>query len=220
MLLALDRAYHQASDPPDVTLAVISSHSRGSQGRPRIEFDPRFLSFALETRSVTDVARAFNCSPRTVRRRALELGLLEAGQKPFETIVHDNGTVSLIHSGPPRHTRLSVISDNDLDTLIWAILRDFPDLGRRMIDGRLRSQGVIVSRRRIRESYIRLRGPPPFFARRLITRRKYFVEGVNSLWHHDGQHGKFGQLPFGSLTRFIPSRTCQIQAFHSCVHRR
>ena len=77
-----------------------------------------------------------------------------------------------------------------MDVAISRILRDFPRLGRHMIDGRLRSQGIRVPRSRIRASRIRIRGRIPSFARQPLARREYHVAGVNSLWHHDGQHGE------------------------------
>jgi hypothetical protein len=189
MIVALDEAYHIASDLPDSTLQVVEYHETGRPGRPRIEFEPSFLSFALELRGPTDIARVFRCSPRTIRRRALELGLLRAGQEPFRVIESD-GTAVRFHNGPQKRTRLSDISDDDLDTVISTILRDFPDFGRRMIDGRLRSQGLLVPRSRIRASFQRVRGRVSSFIRHRIVRREYRVAGVNSLWHHDGQHGE------------------------------
>jgi hypothetical protein len=189
MIVALDEACHVASDLPDSRVSVMEYCETGTAGRPRIEFDPTFLSFALELRGPTDVANVFGCSARTVRRRGLELGLLNPGQAPF-LITARNGEAVRVYQGPPRPSRISNISDNDLDVAISRILRDFPRLGRHMIDGRLRSQGIRVPRSRIRASRIRIRGHIPSFARQPLARREYHVAGVNSLWHHDGQHGE------------------------------
>ena len=41
------------------------------------------------------------------------------------------------------------------------------------------------------ESYLRVIGPPNNqFGNRRIERRVYSVPGPNTLWHHDGQHGR------------------------------
>jgi len=189
MIVALDEACHFASDLSDSALSVMEYCATGGAGRPRIEFDPTFLSFAVELRGPTDIANVFGCSARTVRRRALELNLLHPGRAPFSVAVGHGGATLRVHNGPQMHTRLSNISDDDLDAMISIILRDFPRFGRRMIDGRLRSQGIRVPRSRIRSSYVRIRGHIPSFVREPIARREYCVAGVNSLWHHDGQHG-------------------------------
>jgi hypothetical protein len=190
MLELLDEATRQAIDPPDrIDLRVFSELRTGEPGRPRLEFDRQFLQYALRLRGPTGIASFFGCSPRTVRRRALELNLLDPGEPPYrDTLV--NGEVVRIWIGCIRHTRLSNISDDQLDGILYEILRDFPRFGRRMIDGRLRSLDIRVPRLRLCESYLRVHGPPPSLSnRRRIQRRKYSVAGVNSLWHHDGQHG-------------------------------
>jgi hypothetical protein len=190
MVAALDQVCQKASDLPDSYVSPVRYHKTGQRGRPRLQFDQQFLSFALEVRGTTDIAKVFECSSRTVRRRAVEFNLLPCGRSPFQNILQADGTYARIRTGMPKHTRLSNISDDDLDVVIWEILRDFPTFGRRMIDGHLRSRGLLVSRRRIRHSYLRVHGPPSTFSRRPIIRRKYFVAGVNSIWHHDGQHGR------------------------------
>jgi hypothetical protein len=191
MVAALNRACQLASDLPDPSLSLASRHYAGTPGRPRFEFDPHFLEFALEVRGPKEIAEVFGCSPRTVRRRALEHQLLQHGQTPFQDVLQNDGTVVHVRHGVIRHTRMSDISDQQLDNVVRQILRDFPDFGRRMIDGRLRAQGVRVSRARIIASYGRVHGPPAAFSRRRITRRPYWVGGVNSIWHHDGHHSMY-----------------------------
>jgi hypothetical protein len=191
MVQLLDQSSEAASDQSDPTLSVIHCDRTGQPGRPRIEIDQKFLSFALEVRGPTDVANFFGCSPRTIRRRSLENRLLEPGQCPFLSVEQNDGSVVRSRHGAPRHTRLSDISDEMLDDEVEIILRDFPHFGRRMIDGRLRHNGILTTRARISDSYRRVHGPPPAFGRRRIARRQYWVAGVNSLWHHDGHHGVF-----------------------------
>jgi len=191
MVAALDQVCQLSLDPPDSTLSLVDYDGLGRAGRPRIVIDSRFLSFALGVRGPTEIAKVFGCSSRTVRRRALEHGLLRPGEAPFQNVVGDDGNVTRIRCGAPKHTRHSDISDDELDIIVSTILTDFPNFGRIMIDGRLRSFGIIVPRRRIQDAYIRVHGPPPSFIRRRIVRRQYFVAGVNSIWHHDGQHGAY-----------------------------
>ena len=57
------------------------------------------------------------------------------------------------------------------------------------MDGRLKGDGIMVSRRRIRESLKRV---DPFGVearlRNVLHRRKYSVQSPNYLWHIDGYH--------------------------------
>jgi hypothetical protein len=190
MIADIDLVCQRLSDRPDALMSVRhNSQTPGSRGRPQIEFDPQFLSFALDVRGPAGIAPILGCSPRTVRRRALDYQLLERGQAPFLPVPQEDGTVARIRHGSTKHTRLTDISDADLDRVMETILRDFPDFGRRLIDGRLRAQGLRVSKARLTDSYRRVHGPP-LFTRQPIQRRQYWVAGVNSLWHHDGQHGE------------------------------
>jgi len=190
MATTLDHACQHLTDQPDSRVSLLSYEQRGTRGRPRIHIDRQFLSFALEVRGPIDVAKVLGCHSRTVRKRAVEYGILPPGAAPFQNAVRDDGTVTRIRIGSMKHTRMSDISDLELDNAIAGILRDFPDFGRRMIDGRLRAQGILVSRARRELSYLRIHGPPPLFRRPPLVRREYWVAGVNSMWHHDGQHGE------------------------------
>jgi hypothetical protein len=81
MIAYLDQAAVVISDPPDApkveTTYLLRTRKRG---RPRIEIDPDILSTALEMRGPTGLAPVFGTSPRTIRRRALELGLVNQCQ--------------------------------------------------------------------------------------------------------------------------------------------
>ena len=59
-----------------------------------------------------------------------------------------------------------------------------------MLFGRLKAAGYHVPVERIAASYLRVHGAPGSFGGRAVHRRAYHVAGANSLWHHDGQHGK------------------------------
>lgn len=83
----------------------------------------------------------------------------------------------------------SNISDHHLDNLIGEIQRTNPNIGGCMLQGYLKSQGIFVQRRRIRESVLRT-NPIRALVRwqQAISRRSYSVPGPNSLWHIDGHH--------------------------------
>lgn len=87
-------------------------------------------------------------------------------------------------------TPSSTISDAELDVQILDIRSHFPLAGITMLHGALQSRDLHIPRRRIQESLLRVDPVRRVFGRLNIQRRKYSVPGPNSLWHHDGQHGK------------------------------
>lgn len=189
MLTHLAEAKQLSADPPDeTTLKVASIVGLGVVGRPRIEIDREFLSSALQLRGASSIATIAACSARTVRRRALDYELAEAGSPVFWLHVEPDGTLVRNHvmrahdpvSGPP---------DEELDEIMRQILESFPNFGRRLINGHLLHLGIHVQRSRIQASYERVHGPPILIGSRRIQRRVYSVAGPNSLCHHDGQHG-------------------------------
>jgi hypothetical protein len=209
MVELLNRSCREGRGQPEGTLTVMHQNRTGRPGRPRLEIDPQFLPFALEVRGPTGVAQSLGCHPRTIRRRAIELNILPPGEAPFHTVNNNDGTTTQVRHGVPRHTRMSIISDNELDEAVGIILRDFPSFGRLNINGSLRARGIRVSKSRIRDSYIRVLGIPPPFIRRRITRRRYSVPGANFTWHHDGHHGliRYKLVTHGFIdgrTRLVP----------------
>ena len=219
MVAVLDTALQESEDPPDdIDLDVARLEFTGRSGRPRFEVDRDFLSIALESRGPADIARTLGCSSRTVRRRALDHGLLVDGQAPFLDHEHFDGNVVRVWNGPIRHTRLTDISDENLDRVVSQILTLSPHFGRRMIDGALKSRGLHVSLRRIVDSYRRVHGPSVGLVNRRISRRAYHSAGVNSVWHHDGQHGgSFKALMYCS--HGITSRTNPVRDGNACFYR-
>ncbi|KAM6489023.1 hypothetical protein JOM56_015535, partial [Amanita muscaria] len=79
--------------------------------------------------------------------------------------------------------------DEALDSLVASVLATFPGHGRSKLDGVLRARGFQIPRNRLTASITRVSGPSPRFTHRTIERRGYYVPAVNSLWHHDGNHG-------------------------------
>ncbi|KAK6984673.1 hypothetical protein R3P38DRAFT_3332768 [Favolaschia claudopus] len=188
MVTALDPACHDSTDPPDAApLTVVHRVRTGRRGRPRVEIDPQFLSAALDLRGPTGIAPEIGVSARTVRRAALRAGLVQPGAPVFQSRTNSNGELEVVHTStaPP----VSVVSNEELDRLLSETLEVFPQFGRRMIRGHLKSQGYRIPRDRITASYLRVHGAPAIFGDRQISRKKYRVPGPMSLAHLDGQHG-------------------------------
>lgn len=171
MVRALDEAQLQSLDPPTISPPPLSHLSRADgPGRPRIEIKPEVLQTALALETKTVLASLLDCSVRTIRRRQREL---EA------------------ESGALLTPQRTAITRAELDRVVQEILHGFPNFGRSMVMGRLNADGYNIPERDVRASIQRVRGvPSQFFGSRRIHRRKYYVPAVNSLWHHDGQHGK------------------------------
>lgn len=196
MVEALDKARYQSLDRFDGEMIPTSwMDLSGSQGRPKIAVDMNLLGAARRLRPLSKVASTFNCSARTLRRRLLEAGLVEPGPPVAVSRVQPDGTVLIEYTAT--RAAMSEISDEELDQVVARILQAFPDLGRSMLRGALRDQGYRISPKRQRQSYIRVHGAPGVFGARRIARRRYKVPGANSLWHHDGQHGKYCSCPNG-----------------------
>jgi hypothetical protein len=190
MVECLRDAMTAATDPPDAPF-MPTTHLvyTGRPGRPRIGIPPELLALTLDTRGPTEASADFNCSARTVRRRAIENGLAEPGAPVYVEYEQEDGIRFRVYRSSSGSQ--SDLSDNDLDEVMLYIITTFPSFGRRMIDGHLKYLGHHIPRSRIQASYRRVCGAPTqSFGVRRIQRRVYKVPGPNSLWHHDGQHGK------------------------------
>lgn len=153
MVRDLEEACHRSMDPPSMPPPPITYHKRtGRPGRPRIEIDTSFLTNALAHRGPHTLEHVTNCSARTIRRRALEQGLVEPGVPVFREQVEEDGTVTKIHTSTTAPT--SNLSDEQLDTLVASALETFPQFGRSMLQGSLRAAGHRVPIDRIHSSYM------------------------------------------------------------------
>lgn len=212
----LDAACHQSLDPPQAsTPPVVQLVHSGHRGRPRIHIDPQFLEIALGLRGPTGIAASLGVSSRSVRRRALDLHLVEPGPPVHHTVDTPEGPVQVHTSSTAPFTD---ITDDDLDAVIAGVLTVFPTFGRRMIDGNLKARGLNIPRDRIQASYSRVFGAPATFGNRQIVRKEYRVPGPLSLAHMDGQHGTL-LAPFASMS-LISSRSHSIQNCDPLHHRR
>jgi hypothetical protein len=136
ILNALDDAALVSVDAPDYPPVQLSQtiHT-GQHGRPRVEIDPNLLGIALTMRGPTHLAPLVGCSARTVRRRALEHGLVEPGPPVYVDFVDKNGDETRFYTQASKDH--SGLSDDDLDSITREILEVFPRFGRRMIDGHI-----------------------------------------------------------------------------------
>jgi hypothetical protein len=190
MISYLDDAAVASADPDAPRVQTTHTVHTGRPGRPRIEICPDILATTLEMRGPTDLGRIFGTSGRTVRRRALEYGLVEPGHPVFVEVEDEDGTVHLHHTSST--STMTDMSDEEIDDITRQIVEAFPTFGRRLIEGHFRAAGYRIPRSRQLASYFRVNGPPAStFGVRRIERRVYSVPGPNSLWHHDGQHGKY-----------------------------
>jgi hypothetical protein len=174
MVAALDAAAVQSQDLPDGPHISVSEVTHtGKRGRPRIEVDPTFLAFALDMRGPTGIAPVLGCAPRTVRRRALEHGLVDPGP-PVYIDLYDADNDQTLRTYTSSTPAMATLTDDELDCIIHAILEIFPAFGRRMIEGHLLQLGHRVPRERLRASYNRVHGAPSSFSNRPIQRRCHF----------------------------------------------
>jgi hypothetical protein len=221
MLVRLDTTRHASRDQPDGPyLQVVSTTRTGKRGRPRKEINRDWLARMHGIRGVSGLASLLDTSSRTVRRRLVDYELVEPGVSPIQRHILDDGTIEIVYnSEPPERPRLS---EAEVDSMVASHLEIFPNFGRTMLAGALRSRGQRITRREVRASYDRLQGgPTQTFADRRIHRRAYHVAGPNSLWHHDGQHGMcfLKKNTLHHVTTLTHYRTHSLQVCHSCVYR-
>ncbi|KZT33080.1 hypothetical protein SISSUDRAFT_1027978, partial [Sistotremastrum suecicum HHB10207 ss-3] len=158
MVQELDSASTRSAEPPDhPPPAVATVIHTGRPGRPRIHIDPTFLAFALDIRGPTGLANdVIPCSSRSIRRRALDHGLVEPGV-PVHQRIHDPQQPD----APPTDvwisstSQVSTLTDNELDQLVAEALELFPTFGNRLLKGYLASYGHRVPATRISQSYLR-----------------------------------------------------------------
>lgn len=135
-------------------------------GRPRVVITRQQIEALREIHfSWSSIAILLGVSERTLERRREE----------FEM--------------PKGRACYADISDEELDRIVSEILELTPDTGETLVQGALRHRGLLVQRRRVRESLLRVDPISRLLRRRqLIYRRRYQVRAPNSLWHQDGNH--------------------------------
>ena len=190
MAEAIDTAVSTQSaecSPHNLPVTVSQQAHTSKRGRPPIEVDTVALQQLLELRGPESTGKLLGCSSRTVRRRALELGLVQPGAPVFTYEAQPDGSVSKVF-----HRQESVHSaDEEVRIAVSAILETYPDIGREKMVAAIKGQGVSATRRQVEAALLALRGPSQSRTQKPIQRRVYTVPGSNYLWHHDGQHGPF-----------------------------
>ena len=137
----------------------------GTVGRPRYDVPVSTLeSLVYSGFTGPQIAEILCLSVRTVRRRMAEYG------------------ISI-------RATYTTLSDEELDSIVGRIQREFGLCGNWQMQGHLRAQGLRVQQSRVRESQRRV-DPGGSIMRRLssIHRRVYRVNGPLALWHMDGNH--------------------------------
>ena len=136
-----------------------------SRGRPKLNITQEQLEYLLQLGfSCPKIALLLGVGLSTVRRRMADFGL----------------SVKALYSS---------ITDQELDSLVSQIKKNFPNAGFRLMHGHLLHQGHRISQARIREALHRV--DPEGVAIRwssAVQRRKYAVLAPLSLWHLDGNH--------------------------------
>ncbi|KAG1866077.1 heterokaryon incompatibility protein-domain-containing protein [Suillus subluteus] len=89
----------QSVDPPDAP-PIQASYvvPTGRPGRPRIEIEPSILASAIALHGPTHLAAVFQVSARTMRRCALEYGLVEPGAPVYVDYEAEDGTVTRFYT--------------------------------------------------------------------------------------------------------------------------
>lgn len=148
-----------------VDTAIMEEKVLRHRGRPQLNISEAVLSCLLEQEfTQVEIAQILGCSTKTVHRRIVQFGLSHL-------------------------TEYAKISDGELDALVQEFVSSFPTAGQKTLAGHLSGLGFRIQRWRIRESLYHV---DPWGverrSRKLLHRRKYKVQGPNSLWHIDGNH--------------------------------
>ena len=141
-----------------------SCSNAGSNGRPRADISANdILEWRKLNFSWSKIAGMLGISRSTLYRRLNEVGV-----------------------STDDHTQLS---DHQLDHVIEGIKRDHPKDGEVLVRGHLLSQGVKVTRQKVRDSIHRVDHKNVAARRRnVIHRRVYSVPYPNYIWHIDSHH--------------------------------
>ncbi|KAJ7590048.1 hypothetical protein C8J56DRAFT_888235 [Mycena floridula] len=133
MMECLDQATTASADPP---LA------------PPIQ-----LGHCVTTGERKELAAIFQSSVRTICHCLVDFGISPAEASVSVQTVQPDGNISQSYNPAMGSSDLSSITDSELDSIMDQIHTQFPNFGRRMIDGFLMQMGHRVPRARILQSY-------------------------------------------------------------------
>ncbi|KDR82504.1 hypothetical protein GALMADRAFT_47570, partial [Galerina marginata CBS 339.88] len=159
MIDALESSVATSHYPPDAPpIALGGTVQSGQRGRLPVNINPEDLALLASGRTtMPEIAALYQCGARTIRRRMLEFGLSEPGPPVYMEQEQADGSTERVYSRGSC-ANLSQTTDDELDAILISIYKQFPSFGRRMIDGYLMALGERVPRRRIEESYLRIKG--------------------------------------------------------------
>ena len=197
MCQALDDAVHKACDPPDEpSPQIITLKMTGKRGRPRKLLTRAFLdytkSMGLGKTKIVQALPPNTVSARTIRRRALEIGIDQPAPPP----IHGQQEGVVYPDRPPREGE---VPQDRLLAIVREGRQRFQNFGGQMMLGYLNAHGVDNRREEVRGAIRIINGIPQADDSHRIRRRSYKVAGPNALWHHDGQHCETARC---SLCRF------------------
>ncbi|CAB4006490.1 hypothetical protein AWC38_SpisGene3841 [Paramuricea clavata] len=175
-----------ARRPTTLTMQSCNVEHTRRPGRPAFHVQPEMLEKLLGLGfSKEKIAKMYGVSRWTIYRRIQEYNLLHLSE-------------------------FSNLSDAEIDE----VLRDYTSrhgrtTGEVLIMGYLRSRGIHLQRRRVRNSMARI--DPENAALRwgaAVYRRRYQVPWANSLWHLDGHHSliRWGLVIHGCIDGFSRRR--------------
>lgn len=181
----------QCSEPP----AVVWDEHTGHRGRPKKRINEEFLRSAVQFYGPTKIARFLGVDKSVVEREIEEYGLVHTWSRRFR-----------------------ITDPEDIQHLVLNALSRNPEYGSRILKVSIKvTTSLNIARERILQAMpFRRRGRhgPP-------RRRRYSVLGPNSIWHHDGQHGKPQSLflTFYDLILTTIIRPNCMGYCHLCLHR-
>lgn len=179
-----------ADDMAANPIPLAQLEERRRPGRPRINIDKNWLSYASQGLTLKDIGEQVHCSARTVRRRLLDYDLAEPAPPVIQEVVRPDGTHTK-EWHPTGPTRFDFKEQPErLDELVEGVINRFSKYSIQFVRAALRTHGHRVARDDIQASLTRVRRLQPRFVNRPIERRVYSVPEVNSLWHHDGNHSQ------------------------------
>jgi hypothetical protein len=141
-VISAQAANHSAQCSP---ITVSEKTYTGKRGRPAVAIDPTALQQLLELRGPEGAGNFLGCSTRTVRRRALDLGLAQPGAPVFTHETQPDGTVSKVyHRREEAHG-----TDEEVYAAVAMVLDTYPDMGREKMVAAVKVEGVSASRRQV-----------------------------------------------------------------------
>ena len=164
---ARDILFERNADAETVQTITSPQLFTGEPGRPKFVITEEILRFLFgKWFTVSETVTLLGVSKRTVERRMNEFGV----------------RIGECYSN---------IADNDLESVVYDLVRKFPYVGYKRMTGLLLARGLRIQQNRIRETMRKVDPHGTLFwalSLRPVQRRRYHVPSPLSLWHIDGNH--------------------------------